>query len=354
MMICAVVALTACNGNKFHIDGSIDGASDTTLVLEQSSNGEWLIIDSVKVDKGGKFSISATAPQVPSIYQLRMGDQAICFPIDSLDHLTITAKMPNYATDYTIGGSEHAEQVMKIDKEAIRLASTGADEAAMQAWKDQLARQIVADPSGIVAYYTINKYIGNRPLFDPMNDNDLRIIGAVANAFNSFRPNDPRTDYLVNVLLDGQRRRRSMSAPTDTVYADVASIIDIKLQDYNGKEHKLSQVASSNRIVLLDFTAYATEISPQMNKLLNDIYKSYHSHGLEIYQVSVDPDNVAWRESARNLPWITVYDPMGVNSKTVGAYNVTGMPTTFIIRNGEIVERVEDATRLKAAVGKYM
>ena len=354
MMICAVVALTACNGNKFHIDGSIDGASDTTLVLEQSSNGEWLIIDSVKVDKGGKFSISATAPQVPSIYQLRMGDQAICFPIDSLDHLTITAKMPNYATDYTIGGSEHAEQVMKIDKEAIRLASTGADEAAMQAWKDQLARQIVADPSGIVAYYTINKYIGNRPLFDPMNDNDLRIIGAVANAFNSFRPNDPRTDYLVNVLLDGQRRRRSMSAPTDTVYADVASIIDIKLQDYNGKEHKLSQVASNNRIVLLDFTAYATEISPQMNKLLNDTYKSYHSHGLEIYQVSVDPDNVAWRESARNLPWITVYDPMGVNSKNVGTYNVTGMPTTFIIRNGEIVERVEDATRLKAAVGKYM
>ena len=354
MMICAVVALTACNGNKFHIDGSIDGASDTTLVLEQSSNGEWLIIDSVKVDKGGKFSISATAPQVPSIYQLRMGDQAICFPIDSLDHLTITAKMPNYATDYTIGGSEHAEQVMKIDKEAIRLASTGADEAAMQAWKDQLARQIVADPSGIVAYYTINKYIGNRPLFDPMNDNDLRIIGAVANAFNSFRPNDPRTDYLVNVLLDGQRRRRSMSAPTDTVYADVASIIDIKLQDYNGKEHKLSQVAANNRIVLLDFTAYATEISPQMNKLLNDIYKAYHSHGLEIYQVSIDPDNVAWRESARNLPWITVYDPMGVNSKNVGTYNVTGMPTTFIIRDGEIVERVEDATRLKAAVGKYM
>ena len=87
---------------------------------------------------------------------------------------------------------------------------------------------------------------------------------------------------------------------------------------------------------------------------LRELYNKYHSRGFQIYQVSVDPDNVAWRESARNLPWITVYDPMGVNSKTVGAYNVTGMPTTFIIRNGEIVERVEDATRLKAAVGKYM
>ena len=353
MILLAVVALTACNGNQFHVDGTIEGASDTTLVLEQSSNGEWFIIDSVQVGKNGRFSLSAEAPAVPSIYQLRLGEQSICFPIDSLDHLTINAKLPNFASDYTLSGSEHAEQVMKIDKEAMLYATGQKSEAELESWKDQLARQIVVDPSGIVAYYTINKYIGGKPLFDPMNDNDLRIIGAVANAFNSFRPDDPRTDYLVNLLLDGQRRRRTMSAPTDTVYADVASIIDIKLQDYSGKEYSLTEVASANRVVLLDFTAYAVDISPQLNKLLNDIYQSYHSRGLEIYQVSVDPDNVTWREAAKNLPWITVFDPMGINSQTVGAYNVNGIPTTFIIRNGDIVERVEDAARLKAAVGKY-
>ena len=185
-------------------------------------------------------------------------------------------------------------------------------------------------------------------------DNDLRIIGAVANAFNSFRPNDPRTDYLVNLLLNGQRRRRALSAPSDTVYADVASIIDIKLQDYDGKEYSLSKVAADNRVVLLDFTAYTIDISPRLNKLLNDIYQQYHSRGLTIYQVSVDQDNVAWRQSAQNLPWITVFDPLSINSQNVGAYNVTGIPTTFIIKNGEIVERVEDASQLKTAVAKYM
>lgn len=352
-MMVALVALTACNGNKFHIDGTIDGASDTTMLLEQSSNGEWFILDSIKVGKDGKFSVSAEAPEYPCIYQLRMGDQSICFPIDSLDHLTINSKLPNFSRDYTVTGSEHAEQVMKIDKEAMRYAGGKATEAQLQAWKDKLARQIVVDPSGIVAYYTINKYIDGKPLFDPLNDNDLRIIGAVANSFNSFRPNDPRTDYLVHVLLDGQRRRRSMSAPSDTVFADVASIIDIKLQDYNGKEYKLSQVAADNRVVLLDFTAYGTDVSPQLNKLLNDIYQSYHSRGLEIYQVSLDQDNVVWREAAKNLPWITVFDPMSIQSQNVGTYNVSGIPTTFIIRGGEIVERVEDATRLKAAVAKY-
>ena len=355
LMMLAIVVLTACDGNKFRVEGTIDGASDTTqLVLEQSSNGEWLIIDSVKVDKNGNFSVAAPAPEVPNIYQLRVGSQSICFPIDSLDHLTIRAKLPNFAIDYSIEGSDHAAQVMKIDKEALQFAGGKGTPAELQAWKDGLARQIAADPSGIVAYYTINKYIDGKPLFDPMNDNDLRFIGAVANAFNSFRPDDPRTDYLVNLLLDGQRRRRATTAASDTVFADVTSIIDIKLQDYHGKEYSLADVAAKNRVVLLDFTAYVTDIAPQLNKLLNDIYQAYHNKGLAIYQVSLDSDNVAWRQAAQNLPWITVYEPNGINSQTVGVYNVTGIPTTFIIRNGEIVERVEDASLLKSAVAKYM
>ena len=355
LMMSLLVALVACNSNQFHVEGTIEGATDTTtLVLEQSSNGEWVIVDSVEMGKDGKFSVSAPAPAVPNIYQLRCGNQAICFPIDSLDHLTINAKLPNFAIDYTISGSEHAEQVMKIDKEAMQFAGGKGTAAELQAWKDQLSRQIAADPGGIVAYYTINKYIDGKPLFDPLNDNDLRIIGAVANSFNSFRPDDPRTDYLVNLLLDGQRRRRAASAKSDTVYADVASLIDIKLQDYHGKEYSLAKVAADNRVVLLDFTAYTADFAPQMNKLLNDIYQSYHNRGLTIYQVSVDQDNVGWRQAAENLPWITVFDPMSINSKTIGAYNVTGIPTTFIIKGGDIVERIEDPTRLKAAVAKYL
>ena len=117
LIMAVIAALTSCDSNTFHIDGTIEGASDTTvLVLERSRNGEWIIEDSIKVDKNGKFSASAPAPAVPNIYQLRCGDQAICFPIDSLDHLTITAKMPNFAIDYNITGSEHAEQIMKIQE----------------------------------------------------------------------------------------------------------------------------------------------------------------------------------------------------------------------------------------------
>lgn len=351
----AVAMLCSCTGNQFKVDGKVEGASDSVkLVLEASSNGMWLVVDSVAVDKDGSFAVAADAPEFPNIYRLRLGGQSICFPVDSLDHITVNSKLNAFATDYTLDGTDHAVQVMKIDKEALTLAGGKGNPQSINAFKDKLAKEIIVDPAGIVAYYVINKYVDDKPLFDPTDDSDLRIIGAVANSFNTFRPNDPRTQYLVNVLLQGQQRRRAASAPTDTIQANETSLIDIALDDYKGMKHSLAQVAAKHRVVLLNFTMYQGEFSPMFNKLLNDIYKAHKASGLEIYQISLDGDNVAWLQAVRNLPWITVYDPNSVNSLNVGYYQVTGVPTSFIIKNGEVIERVEDASKLQAAVARYM
>ncbi len=355
LAIISLTAMCSCTGNQFKVDGKIEGATDSVkLVLEQSSNGMWFEIDSVNVGKDGSFKVSAEAPEYPNIYRLRLGEQSILFPIDSLEHITVNSRLSAFATDYTLSGSEHAEQVMKIDKEAMSLAGAKGTPEQIKDFKDRLARQIIVDPAGIVAYYLIHKYGPDTPLYDPPNDDDLKIIGAVANSFNTFRPNDPRTQYLVNVLLQGQQRRRSAGEPIDTIQANETAIIDINLDDYNGKKHSLVQVASQHRIVLLNYTMYQGEFSPVFNKLLNDIYKANKDAGLEIYQISLDTDNVTWLQAARNLPWITVYDPASVNSINVGNYQVMQVPTTFIIKDGEIVERVEDANKLQAAVARHM
>lgn len=347
--------MASCNSNQFKVDGTVDGAGDTTkLVLELSTNGYWLIVDTVQTTGNGAFSLACEAPEFPGIYRLRLGDKSICFPIDSLDHITINAKLATFATDYKVTGSPNAEQVMKIDQEAMLMAGGKATPEQWQAWKRKLSEQIAANPGSMVAYYAINKYVDDKPLFDPLNDSDLRIIGAVANSFYTFKPTDPRTNYLVQVLTEGQRRRRAASAPTDTIMAEEASIIDIKLQDYTGKEYSLQEVSLKNRVVLLSFTIYQAEFSPMYNKLLNDLYSRYKAKGLEIYQISLDNDNVFWSQAAKNLPWITVYDPQGQNSRYVGIYQVMGVPTTFIIRNGEVVQRVEDGSLLESAVARYI
>lgn len=355
-LVAMSAALMSCGGkNEFKVSGTIEGANDSiAMVLESANSGYWLFVDSVKVKDNGKFSVASPAPAVPGIYRLRLDNQAIFFPIDSLDNLTIDTKLSEFASAYTISGTDNAVSAMQIDKKAMELAKSG-DQAAIEAWKKELSQKIFSDPSGIVAYYIINKYIGNRPVFNPMDDEDLKIIGAVANAYNTFRPGDPRTKYLVQLVLDGQKRRRAASGTVKQVLVEEVPIIDIALTDDHGQLKKLSDAAASGNVVILNFTMYAADFSPAFNATLAEIYNKYSARGLEIYQVSVDVDEFQWRQSAANLPWITVLDPASIQSSNLVSYNVQGVPTCFIIdRKGEIAERVDDATKLSAAVAKYM
>jgi hypothetical protein len=351
-------ALTSCGGAHFKVTGNIKGATDTTsLVLESATDGQWFAVDTIEVGSNGDFSFSEPAPQYPEVYRITHAGQSIYFPIDSIDNLKINTEVKNFATAYTISGSKHAEQMMKIDKRAqqILLLPAAQQDAAIAQWKSQLVNEILADPSGIVAYYIINKYIGNRPLYDAVDDNDLKIIGAVANAYNTFKPNDPRTAYLVKVLLQGQQRRRAAMDKNDTMMVSETKIIDIKLQDKNGVDQDLQQVTSKGDVILLNFTAYTAKFSPVFNKVLADVFRKHHAAGFNIFQIGYDDDEFQWRQSAANMPWITVFDPNGTDSNVLRTYNVTVLPTTFIInRSGEIVERVTDITKLDAEVAKYM
>lgn len=350
-----VMVLGSCSKeHKFKVSGQVKGASDSTqLVLEVSSNGNWFVVDSATTNSEGAFDFAQEAPEYPNIYRVRMGEQSIYFPIDSIDELTITTHAKAFDTQFDIQGSEHAKQVMKVDKDAMKLANAGA--VQLKEWKTQLSRQILTDPSGIVAYYIINKYIGGKPLFDPMNDNDMKIIGAVANAFDAFKQDDPRTKYLVDMTLEGQRRRRERAGEGRPIVAEQINVIDIKLQDAMGKEHSLQSATTKGNVVLLNFTMYDQQFSPAYNKVLNDIYTQNKAKGFVIFQVGLDHNLSTWRAAAANLPWITVYDPNGELSKNVSAYNVSSIPASFIInRQGDIVERVDDPLKLKASIAKYM
>ncbi|MBP5498453.1 MAG: AhpC/TSA family protein [Muribaculaceae bacterium] len=350
-----VLALASCNGNKFRVSGTIEGAGDSTqLVLEESSNGSWFILDSIKTTGNGAFEVSHQAPQYPGIYRIRMNSQSIYFPIDSIDNISISTKLKTFDTDFTVTGSEHAAQVMQIDKDAIKYMASAAGEEELAKWKRSLADMVLADPGGIVSYYIINKYINGQPLFNPADSKDLKVIGAVANLFRQFSPQDPRTDYLVNLVLNAQREQRAQQTRSDldTLQVSMTSLFNINLEDYDGVKHDLQSEAGKGNVVILNFTIYEADFSPAFNKILNDTYIKYKNRGLEIYQVSLDRNDVVYRQAAKNLPWITVYDPTGSSS---APYNISSVPTVFIIdRSGVVAKRVDDVTQLPQEVAKYL
>lgn len=344
----AALLMTACDTNrKWEIKGAIENADNVEILVQASENGRWFTIDTITTKSDGKFSYRHDASAYPDIYRLSLNGKNIYFPIDSVNSLTITSNIDGFDTEYTLAGSQSAEMMVEADNILRNAISAGSVDSIS---KRELAKMIVSDPTNIVSYYIVNKQVNSKPVFDPRNKTDHRMIGAVANAFDQNRPDDPRTGYLRHLYLNFRQR----IAPSDTIHAMEMGYFDIDLTDNKGERHLLSSAVDKNKVVVLNFTNYAAEKSPAVNVALADAYQKYHAKGMEIYQVAFDSDEYQWRQSAKNLPWITVYDPPTQQGTVINQYNLVGLPTTFIIADGVLVKRVLDLSKLDSEIAPYL
>lgn len=362
LILMAVLAatLTACDNNVFKLEGNVEGGADTTtLIVEYAMNDLWVAADTAVTTGNGDFEFAIPAPVNPNVYRLRHGQDVIYFPIDSVESLTIRTKLKAFGSDYTVTGTPQAETMARIDKEAIDFATGKRDAAGFDAWKADIAKNVIAKDQeslkSILAFYLIIKRVGDKPLFDPTNQQDLKVIGAVANNYKTFLPNDPRTMLLEQTFLEAQREARRASNRGRTIEAAEVALIEINLQDKSGTYRSLREVASRGNVVVLTFSLLNADFSPMFNKLLNDTYSKHHAQGLDIYQVCFDDNEADWLRAAANLPWIVVRDPNTTASTALRDYNVGGVPTVFIVgRNGELVERVDDVAQLESAVARQL
>ena len=107
--------------------------------------------------------------------------------------------------------------------------------------------------------------------------------------------------------------------------------------------------------MLLDFHVFAMEESPARILSLRELYNKYHAQGLEIYQVSLDPDEHFWKQQTEALPWVSVRDADGVNSQRVMLYNVMTIPDFFLIdRGNNIVSRAASIKDLEQEIKKLL
>lgn len=353
----SIVMLASCNhSNEWKIDGKISGLADNDMViLEGNNQGYWYPMDTIDVNSDGSFKYTREAQGYPDIYRLRVNNSALYFPIDSIENITITAEAPDIAANHTLAGSPQARNLIKVDSLLNATAAKNGAESLLndESLKKELGNMLLADPAGIVTYYIISKKINGKPLFNPSDRQDIRFIGAVANAFNDNRPSDPRTSYLRRLFLSN--RLPGVSKAGSNIEVNEVKAFDIKRFDNTGKEYSLLELTESGKVVLLNFTAYAAEESPAFNVALNNVYSKYHNQGFEIFQVSLDEDEYAWKQTAKNLPWITVLNGVADGAQILSQYNVTSLPTIFLFnRNGELVERVTDISTLDSSVAKLL
>lgn len=354
--LAAVAASCSENGSQWHLEGSINGLADgDNVILEGNNQGYWYVIDTISTGDDGSINYAGDAHGYPDVFRLRVGESSLYFPIDSVETVTIDATAPDIAANHRLSGTPQAVNLAKVDSMLTSSAASNGVKAVVtdEKMKRELGQMILADPAGIVSYYIISKSVGGMPLFNPSETFDHRIIGAVANAYSTIRPDDPRTKYLTTLYL--RNRKPSASANGANIEAQLIKAFEIDLFDQTGKRHSLLKLTESGHPVILSFTAYTADWSPAFNVELNKVYEKYRPNGLEIYQVSLDEDEYAWKQTAKNLPWITVLNNVADGGKVLSQYNVGALPTTFVFnREGDIVERVLDIADLDAAVARCL
>ena len=362
---CAAAALLAaalgsCDNKKFRVSGAITEAKDSVLYFENMSLDGPVTVDSVKLDGDGTFSFSQKAPEAPEFYRLRIAGQIINLSIDSTETVTVKAAYPTMATAYTVEGSPECEVIKELALKQIDLlgrviAIERNNNISFDLTRDSIARVVEAykhdvkmnyifkAPMRPSSYFALFQTLGNRLIFNPReSEDDIKAFAAVATSWDTYHPNSVRGENLHNIAIQGMRNvrivRNQMAAQAvEAGKVHEANLIDISLLDNQGHTRRLTDL--TGKVVLLDFHVFGSEGSTKRIMQMREIYNKYHARGLEIYQVSLDPDEHFWKTQTAALPWISVRDPQGLQSKNLALYNVSSLPTFFLIDRSNTLQK---------------
>lgn len=346
LSLASVFAMTGCGEARFKVSGEVEGGADKSLVLEKSDfHGRWIPVDSVKISNSGKYSFKPDAPASPEIYRLRLDDSFIYFPVDSVENLVINSPAAKFGTDFSVEGTEQAANLAAFEKELMTLDVK--NDSVKEQFKKNTYNKYLKDSKGsIIGYYVLTKIVDGKMLYDPASPQDVKYYAAVATAFDQFRPNDPHTPMLRQVALGAVRRQNSEQGKSRVIEAEEITLIDVELPDENGKNVKLSDLAKNGKPTVLIFAMMNEPESPALNIALSDLYTRLGGR-VDFYHVSLDADQYAWRDAARNLAWTTVIDPAGQTSNALRNYNVSALPTFYIYdASGSLSDRASTVAEL--------
>lgn len=373
-LLMAALVITSCGGKKFHVKGAITQAEDSVLYFENMSLDGAVAIDSAKLGANGEFSFSGDAPDAPEFYRLRIAGQIINLSVDSTETITIKADYPRMSTAYTVEGSEECKTIKDLALKQINLLSfvmgiennpsigtTAAEDTitkVLEQYKDYLKRNyIYKQPMKASSYFALFQTIGNRLIFNPRESKeDIKAFAAVATSWDVFYPNSLRGENLHNIAIEGMKNVRIMENKLaqsrqgiDPSKINTSNIIEVALRDNHGTLRRLTSL--KGRVVMLDFHVFGAEGSTQRIMQLRELYNKYHSRGLEIFQVSLDPDEHFWKTQTAALPWICVHDDDAMNSRLITEYNLQQLPTFFLVdKNNVLFKRDVQIKNLDEAI----
>ena len=359
-----LIAGSGCSSSKTEIAGLIAGGEDQALILERLDVNKTSVIDSIQLDQNGSFSVKIDIEE-PELYILktREGD-LINLLVSPGEPISIETTYDAFGKAYKVEGSEESEgirilvehlQRTRIVLDSLQVAAGSIEDpespqmdlirnAYGQTYVKQnrfTIKYLVEHMGSLSSVYALyQKYDGENLVLG--REQDLQYFKSVADSLEITHPNSSLTLSL-RADIDQREARFKESAKLNTLLdmaGEESGMLDLTIPDREGNEISLSSL--TGKVVLVTFWASGHSNSIEAMLQLKSTYNTYHARGFEVYAISLDNDKIEWMNAMdfNEFNWINVSELSFPNSNAALLYNVSSLPSTFLInREGEIVAK---------------
>ena len=361
-----VLGLAACS-HTAKVKGVVADAPSSEVIVKLLNINQYQVLDTVKTDASGKFSCKVQVKKgQPEFVYLFYGNRKIAsLLLEAGDKVTVHSDTLGVST---IEGSEESLKLASVEADFAEAKASmkslsekvlSADVSEAAALREQLAKAYVDYYRSRVSYIMQNsRSLTVVPILYQYLSETLPVFGQATDAIHFTNAADtlemvyPDSKYVKALRKEAQSRVSQMELLSKLSSAKQINFLDIELPDNRAKKVKLSDV---HKKVTLVYFWTASDAAQKMFNLdvLAPVYEKYHDKGFEIYQVSLDVDNGLWARVIREqkLPWVNVSDISGGASRYVLAYNLTKLPSAFLIGgDGMSGAKISDVASLSAAI----
>lgn len=353
LIIMAAAVMAACTPSA-KINGTIESAPSTEVIVKLLDVNRYEILDTVSTDASGRFSykVEIEKGQPEFVYLFRNDTKIASLLLEAGDNVSVSA---DTLGNYTVEGSEESQKLAQVEKDyAAAIGRLSSIAAKMDNASDkELAELRRAIGKEYVDYYR------SRVLYILQNSTsltavpvlyqnfgaDLPVFSQTTDAIHFVNVSDslatvyPDSKYVKALRKEAERRFGFLELESAIMNAQEVGYPDIELPDIKGEKVKLSEVDS--KVIMIYFWSAADASQKMFNlDVLKLLYDDYNGRGFEIYQVALDPDKTGWAQVVKqqDLPWVNVCDIRGADSPYVMTYNIGSLPSVFIISDGELVD----------------
>ncbi len=354
-----------CDRNATQISGRIEGGGNRNFALERLDVNRTILVDSIQTDESGDFDVKIHQEE-PALFILKNEEGNIINLLMSPgEQVVIDATWDNFASGYSIGGSEESEKIRLLVEHMSRTrneldsllslvdAIEDPEDPRMELIKNAYAsaiikqkrytiRFIVENISSLSSIYALyQKYDSQNPVLG--ESSDLQYFKSVADSLESRYPDIALVQSLKADIAQKEGEINTafkVEKLLEQADEEITGLLDLKIPDLDGDSITLSSL--QGKVILVYFWASENPASVESLLRMRSTYQKYHDQGFEIYAISLDNERRRWVQSVdyNEFDWINVSELTYPDSRANLFYNVTSLPTNYLInREGDIIAK---------------